>query len=298
MPLPPVALAALLLPSLAAAPAAFAPADFASLHVEPFEGPLTPEVEEAAVRVRVLVPCAGAEAADGTGARFSLREVPPAWLVATLSPAEVRAPAGPCPLSGERALESTLRVRVTADAPAFRTHVLRLAALVEDGEGHARELLADAPVQADQVLRIAVRATPDTLPAGRGAILTFPVEVTNLGNHHARALVSVVDNAGNLNVMVPAPPLVESRQAGGATNATLVRLQVQVGDLPERGATVRLRVEPVSPFDPRLRGEPQEVTLHVEHAQDNLAPGAGLHGAVLALAAGALVARRAARPRP
>lgn len=246
----------LLLPGFAALDS-----DHPSFALDPLPGPLAPGTGVGRVNATVTLPCT--DAWRDASVRFSIQGELPTWLRANLSPPEGRLAPADCVGATQARITSVVEVRVAEHAPALQETVVRVAALLRGSEGE-REAVADLRVQAAYVGRIRVETPEASKTAAAGATVTFPLRVANLGNHHARLVVEVVDNPHAHTVVLPPPRVVESAAAGGDETEVTINVQVRLGEEPGRASDVTLRVIPTYVYDAKVKGEAQTVKLRVE----------------------------------
>lgn len=223
----------------------------------------------------------------------------PAWAQVVISPASdvfpVAAPTSPG-TSTTQTRQFTISVTASETAPAFQPGTIEITAAANPSQAGATKPSAKAtvPVQAsyfsilDTQLAEAIKIERPQQP------VTFPLKVTNLGNANTKVAFAVEDKAANLNVPVPIPIVLQSKQAGGNQISSEVPLTIQTpyknGYMNEVGV-VTYHITSSYALDPKLKGDETRVSVVVT-TKGFYVPGAELPLLIGMLGVAALVLRR------
>lgn len=262
---------------------------------------IEPGAEPVRVPVQARVPCAWLDEGPAV-VTFGAPEVQGAarasWFAANVTPAQARTPEEGClPGMTHAVAAATLEVAATREAIALTPTVLRLGARLEAAAEHARELVAEVPVEAAYVGKLEAGVAQATLVGKPQSTVTFLVTLVNQGNQNTRVSFSVDGNPGGLNVVVPSSVILgpaQARDEGGAAHSVTVPVAVQTpyrnGHLDE-ASRFTLRVHGAYALDPAIQGDAATLDLEVRTVGTYVpAPPAPLLLAVLGLAA--ILARR------
>ena len=224
----------------------------------------------------------------------------PAWAQVVVSPASDVFPVSPS--AGSTSPSTTVprqfTVSVTASdpAPAFQPGTIEITAVATPSQAQGKSATAkvNVPVTAayfsilDTQLAEAIKIERPQQP------VVFPLKVTNLGNANTKVAFAVEDKAANLNVPVPIPIVLQSKQAGGNQISSDVPLTVQTpyknGYMNEVGV-VTYHITSSYALDPKLKGDETRVSVVVT-TKGFYVPGAELPILLGLLGVAALVLRR------
>lgn len=148
-----------------------------------------------------------------------------------------------------------LAVEASTDAPAFAPEevvvegILRGDALQGDAVSEARFPISAAwfsilDVQSPSVVHV---------PPGGGA--TVPITLTNFGNGNTKVLFDFVQPTTRVEVGLPAPVTLQSKQSGGTDTSEVVHVRLRAPEDFRDSTKVEIRVTPVYSLDARVRGE-------------------------------------------
>jgi hypothetical protein len=192
----------------------------------------------------------------------------PAWAAVTVSPGSdvITLTSSQTSVSGS----SNFNVAVTASdqAPAFQSDTIEITATVTPSNPGATAKSASqaVPIQADYFSILDVQLAQAIQQDRPQSTVTFPVKITNLGNGATKVNFDIAPegNPQNLNVLVPGPVTLQSKQAGGNQISAEIPLQIQLphknGYMNEAGA-VRYKITSNYALDSKLKGD--ETTLSV-----------------------------------
>lgn len=195
----------------------------------------------------------------------------PSWAQVVVSPATDVFPVAPSTgASPSTTVSKPFTVSVTASdqAPAFQPGTIEITATASPTQQGGKPATAkvNVPVQAsyfsilDTQLAEAIKIERPQQP------VVFPLKITNLGNANTKVGFAVEDKAANLNVPVPIPIVLQSRQAGGNQISSEVPLTVQTpyknGYMNEVGV-VTYHITSSYALDPKLKGDETRVSVVV-----------------------------------
>lgn len=245
-------------------PTAAAHAVPADLLIEPFVSPLPFANETAAVaNVTFQWRCAGFSNDESTSSaqRVVLHvERVPEWVDLRVEPTIVELPA--CVGVGETRI-ATLSARVREGGLPALSGTVGLRAEWTTPE-FTTNVTAESGVAGRYVSSYVVNASQRAKTERPQVAVSFPVDIENLGNGNTRFVFEIVEKTEDLLVLVPLP--VTLQPAGGQSKASIpvtVQTPYHNGRLAQTD-TFTLRVQPHAALDPRLRGEPTELTFTVE----------------------------------
>lgn len=191
----------------------------------------------------------------------------PAWAAVTISPgSDVITLTQGNPYTGT----ASFNVAVTASdqAPAFQSDTIEITATITPSSpGATPKSSAQAvPIQADYFSILDVQLAQAIQQDRPQSTVTFPVKITNLGNGATKVNFDIAPegNPQGLNVLVPGPITLQSKQAGGNQISAEIPLQIQLphknGYMNEAGS-VRYKITSNYALDSKLKGD--ETTLSV-----------------------------------
>lgn len=192
----------------------------------------------------------------------------PAWATVLVSPATdvIPVPTTPGPtFSGSRPF--TVIVTASENAPAFTADQVEITATTTPGAGGKAASGKNAvPIVAGYFSIIDVQLA-ETIKVERPQTpVVFPVKVTNLGNANTKVTFAVQDKTENLQVPIPNPVTLQSRQAGGQQISTDVPLTIQTpyknGYMNEVGL-VNYKLTSAYALDPKIKGDESSVSVIV-----------------------------------
>ena len=222
----------------------------------------------------------------------------PSWAQVVVSPASDVFPVGQPGASPSTTVSKPFTVSVTASdqAPAFQPGTIEITATATPTQqgGKAATAKVNVPVTAsyfsilDTQLAEAIKIERPQQP------VVFPLKLTNLGNANTKVGFAVEDKAANLNVPVPIPIVLQSRQAGGNQISAEVPLTVQTpyknGYMNEVGV-VTYHITSSYALDPKLKGDETRVSVVVT-TKGFYVPGFEIPMLIGLLGVAALVLRR------
>ncbi len=192
----------------------------------------------------------------------------PAWAAVTISPGSdvITLTNNQQTTSGSKTF--TVSVTASDQAPAFQSDTIEITATVTPTTPStpAKSAAQTVPIQADYFSILDVQLAQAIQQDRPQSTVTFPVKITNLGNGATKVNFDIAPegNPQNLNVLVPGPVTLQSKQAGGNQISTEVSLQIQLphknGYMNEAG-TVRYKITSNYALDSKLKGD--ETTLAV-----------------------------------
>lgn len=211
-----------------------------------------------------------------TGAYTSIIGVPitytvtkqPAWATVLVSPATdvIPVPSTPNPtFTGSRPF--TVIVTASEQAPAFTADQIEITATSGAGAGGKSTSGKNAvPIVAGYFSIIDVQLAESIKVERPQTPVVFPVKVTNLGNANTKVTFAVADKTENLQVPVPNPVTLQSRQAGGQAISADIPLTVQTpyknGYMNEVGL-VNYKLTSAYALDPKIKGDESSVSVIV-----------------------------------
>ncbi|MHB8604152.1 MAG: hypothetical protein ACYDCK_02760 [Thermoplasmatota archaeon] len=206
-----------------------------------------------------------------TAVHLKVTDQPP-WAVISISPSTIFFPIQPGTSPGTTVTDSPISVNVlittTADAPAFTAAPLKISATADPNTGVIAGSTADDQTQIQagffSIIDAQV-AEPVKIERPQSAV-TIPITLTNFGNANTKVTFSIVEKSGNLQIVVPQPLTMESKQTGGKLYQQVVAFTVQTpyhnGYLNEP-ATVQLGLSSVYALDPTKKGDTTQVSVLV-----------------------------------
>lgn len=250
-----LALLVLLAPvALAQAP----PVELATLEIRPLSAPIAPLEDVLSTTMTLRASCALAEP---TGIPVALAVTSPAWTTALVSPATIVLPLDACQ-DGWAEGEATLTVSATDQAPAFTPAALVVEAVAGEGERTARA--SDAiDVTASYFSILDAQIATSLLHVAPGGAADASVKLTNFGNGLTRVAFSMAQAPPTLEVALPEPIVLQSKQEGG--NAISADVPIVVRAPPEEGVvnrqeTVSIRVSAAYAEDGAFQGDQSTIS--------------------------------------
>lgn len=195
----------------------------------------------------------------------------PAWAQVVVSPASdviivAANPTSPQASTGTKTF--TVSVTASDQAPAFQPDTVEITATATPGSPNAKggSAKASVPVTA-AYFSILDAQLAETIKIERPqTAVIFPLKLTNFGNANTKVSFTVQDKAENLNVPVPIPIVLQSKQAGGNQISSEVPLTVQTpyknGYMNEVGV-VTYKITSAYALDPKLAGDSTQVSVVV-----------------------------------
>lgn len=261
------------------------PADF---RVEPFVG-VIPFDETRSTTLVFDYRCSGmstAQTEENMSVVFSVAQAP-AWATLSIEPREVPLPA----CLGVGQVTATL----TGSAIRNATSLAPGNALVQAAwhtSGFVLNSTAQVELKLPFVAAFNVELAQSEKTERPQTVVVFPVKLTSHATGVMKLMFEIVDKAEDLQAPIPNPITLQGPD--GAQRSADIPLTIQTpyrnGRVDETG-TVTYRITPYDALDPKVRGEPQELTVTV-HTKGFYAPGPQLFGAMLALGLAALALRR------
>lgn len=276
---------------LAAAPATAQAPEPTEFRIEAgrHDAALQPLSEAAAIPITVVASCALLTAPQ-VDVAIKVGQAP-AWLAVNVSPSLVRLSAAACD-SGRVRGNATLHAHATADAPAFTPGEVRIQATLPHPAGD-RTAEETTLLSADFSSALEVAADRSIASGAPGDRLDFRVLVANLGNAQTRVSFSALNVTAGYDVLLPAPVVLDSRQAGGARTSAEAAVTVTLPNPP--GYTNEVRVVTIGlagdyALDGAIRGDATTISFIV--TTEGFAAPAGPGLAVVALVVAVSLRRR------
>lgn len=264
------------------------PADFAAL---PYAAPL-PFEGEASTLVTFDYRCSGmstAESEANMSVEFDIVSAPE-WARLRLEPERIELPT--CRGVGQA------RAQLFGAADRNASELAPAVAIVASSwstSGFVLNSTAQVPLEPTFVPGFDMAIAEDEKWEKPQSVVVFPVTFTSRATGPVKLVFEVVDKAGDLVAVLPQPVTLQG--PGGAMRTADVPFTIQTpyhnGRLDEEGK-VTYRATPQHPLDATKTGDAQEFTFTV-HTKGFYMPGPQLLGAMLALAAAALVLKRRRR---
>ncbi|MFA5861815.1 MAG: hypothetical protein WDA16_08990 [Candidatus Thermoplasmatota archaeon] len=195
----------------------------------------------------------------------------PSWAQVLVSPATdvIIPPSGASAAAPSSTVTKSFSVSVTASdqAPAFQPETIEITATAappSPGVGGSGKTTVSV---AASYFSIIDAQLAETIKIERPqTAIVFPLKLTNFGNANTKVSFAVLDKAENLNVPVPIPIVLQSKQAGGNQISAEVALTVQTpyknGYMNEVGV-VTYKITSAYALDPKLTGDTTQVAVVV-----------------------------------
>lgn len=224
----------------------------------------------------------------------------PAWASVTVTPTtdvialtQGAAGAGSAQVTGNRAFQ--VIVSATDLAPAFQPAIVEIqAATLPSSAFDAGQGKATVPIEADYFALLDLNLGQKIQIQRPQQPANFPLTITNLGNANTRINFEVLEKAANLQVPPPNSVILQSKQAGGQTNAQQITLTIQTpyknGYLNVVGV-VTYKLTSHYALDPKKKGPDENVAVVVT-TKGFYVPGPELFGVIGILGVAALFLRR------
>jgi hypothetical protein len=155
----------------------------------------------------------------------------PAWATVIVSPATdiIPPPSSPSPGTAYTATRSfTVFITTTDQAPAFTPDTVEITVdTTSSPGGKALQGKTSFPIAADYFsvidasLQEAVKVDRPQTP------VVFPLKITNFGNAQTKVTITPADHDPALQVAIPQPVILQSKQAGGSVISADVPLTIQ-----------------------------------------------------------------------
>lgn len=195
----------------------------------------------------------------------------PAWATVIVNPASdvfpaPQAGAGSAGTSYTITRPITITVSASDQAPAFQADTIEITGTTTaaPGGGTAKSGKGTAPISAEYFSIIDVQLAEAIKVERPQTAVTFPVKVSNFGNANTKVTFEVIDRAENLQVNIPIPVVLQSRQNGGSAISADVALQIQTpyknGYMNEVG-TVNYKLTSAYALDPKKKGDESSVSV-------------------------------------
>lgn len=254
-----------LVPSAAAQ--AVLPPTAATFLIDPFRDPAPPEGGAITTPATLRVACEADRAAPPTRVTFALAQRP-AWADVTLEPSAMETTQPQTCTDGAIAFVTMLYARASTQAPAFREESVEVEATIVQPMRPPVAARGMIPLTAAffSIVDVSARRTVIELPAGGSG--AFDLVVTNLGNAATRVDFDARSIGEGVRLQTPSQVLLQSKQAGGNTISSNVRLLVLRAEGSNEPVPVSFQWRAQYALDPDLRGDAGELKLMV------VAPGA------------------------
>lgn len=238
-------------------------ADWVSVEIAPFAAPVPPLQSPVTTTFRTSLSCLLATETGVAPVIYTLIEAPK-WATVVISPATDAAEATECE-EGRLHLEGTITVTANDQAPAFVVLPIVIEARAEarptpqSGRG-----TVNLSAGYFSILDVQLEEAQVVVPPG--ASHDFAVRVTNFGNADTRVEAFLLEAAEGLQVAIPPPVVLQSKQAGGAQIAQDLVFRVTTdagGGLVNRVGNVNVEIRSSAASDPSLVGDGSTVSFLV-----------------------------------
>lgn len=258
--LPAIVVLLALVPFVAAQ--AVLPPTSSTMLIDPFRDPAPPEGGAITTPVTLRVACDADRAAPPTQVTFALTQHP-AWADVTLEPSAMETTQPQTCTDGAIAFVTMLSARVSTQAPAFRPETVEVEATIVQPMRPPVAARGMIPLTAAffSLVDVSARRTVLELPAGGSG--AFDLVVTNLGNAVTRVDFDATSPGGRLQIQTPMALSLQSKQAGGSTISSSVRLIVHRTDGSSEPIPVSFAWRARYALDADLHGDSGEVKLMV-----------------------------------
>lgn len=204
----------------------------------------------------------------GVPVQLSVKNAPP-WASVTISPQSLilqftGTPGGP---STTATADFNVFVSATEQAPAYQAAPIEITASAsKTPAGSAATSSGSIPVQAEFFSIVDVQLAEAVKIDRPQQPVVFPLTITNFGNANTKVSFEVLSQTESLEVPVPNPITLQSKQAGGNQITSTVPLTVQTpyknGYMNEVGV-VTYKISSAYALDPKLKGDESTVSVLV-----------------------------------
>ena len=194
----------------------------------------------------------------------------PAWANVLVSPSTDIFPVGTSTPSQNFQSSRPITVTVTASdaAPAFQADQIEITATTTSTPGgKAVSGKGNVPITADYFSIIDVQLAEAIKVERPQSVVSFPVKISNYGNANTKVTFTIGDGTSqNLQVPVPNPVTLQSKQAGGNQISADIPLNIQTpyknGYMNEVGI-VNYKITSAYALDPKIKGDESSVSVLV-----------------------------------
>ncbi len=192
----------------------------------------------------------------------------PSWASVTITPqSDVIAPPSTPGQSESTTVSFTVIISASDQAPAFSPSTLEIQAIAtKPAAGAAATGVGSVPIQAGFFSIIDVQLAESIKVDRPQTPVIFPLTITNFGNANTKVSFEVLQKTESLEVPVPVPVTLQSKQAGGNIITATVPLTIQTpyknGYMNEVGV-VNYKITSAYALDPKLKGDETVVSVLV-----------------------------------
>jgi hypothetical protein len=223
----------------------------------------------------------------------------PPWASVTIIPATDVIPVGSTPSPGATSSASksfTVEVTASDQAPAFQPDTIQITATASPTapQGHTGSASATVPITASYFSILDAELAQTVQIDRPQTAVIFPLKLTNLGNANTKVTFAIDSATANLQVPIPVPIVLQSKQAGGSQISSEVPLTIQTpyhnGYMNEVGV-VTYKITSAYALDPKQTGDSTSVSVVIT-TKGFYVPGPEPLLVVGLIAVSAVVARR------